>query len=92
MLVPMDEYRVKLINDLVFAASQDEVKSLINASIRVLEENKVNSHIISRFIERIINELELFNPMKKDAWQWSNIKLARILFKRLRGQLNTPAV
>jgi len=87
MVLSLDEFRPKLINKILFAASQEEVKRFIDAAIKVLEQSKVNGHIISRFIEKIISDLELFNPMKKEAQQWSNIKFARILFNRLKNNL-----
>lgn len=87
MSLSMDEYRTKLINKILFAASQEEVKRFIDAAIKALEQNKVNGHIISRFIEKLISDLELFDPMEKEAQQWSNIKFARILFNRIKNDL-----
>ena len=84
MSLSLDEHRIKLINKILFAASQEEVKRFIDAAIKALEQNKVNGHIISRFIEKIISDLGLFNPMKKEAQQWSNIKFAGILFNRIK--------
>lgn len=88
MSLSLDEYRTKLINKILFAASQEEVKRFIDAAIKALEQGKVNGHIISRFIEKIISDFELFNPMEKEAQQWSNIKFARILFNRIKKDLN----
>jgi len=84
MALPLDEYRVKLINKILFAGSQDEVKRYIDAAMKAFEMNNINRHLVTRFIDKIINELELFNPIKKDAQQWSNISMARVLFNRLR--------
>jgi hypothetical protein len=92
MLLPLDEFRAQLINDLVFAGTQKEVHRIIDISVDALKLNKVNPHVISRFIDRVIGELGLFNPISKDVRQWSNIKLARILLMRLRGQLNARIV
>ena len=91
MLFPSDEYRIKLIDKLLFASSQEDVKGIINTVTKALEHNRVSDDIVSRFIETVIKDLELFSPMKKEAQQWSHIKLAKILFKRIRGQLNVPA-
>jgi len=91
MSLSLDDYKTKLINKILFAASQDEVKRFIDAAIKALEQNQVNGHIVSRFVEKIISDLELFNPMKKEAQQWSNIKIALILFNRKKNKLNTPA-
>lgn len=88
MSLSLDEYRTKLVNKILFASSQEEVKRFIDTALKALEQNKVNGHIISRFIEKIISDLELFNPMKKEAQQWSNIKFAKILFNRIKNNLN----
>ena len=88
MSLSLDEYRTKLVNKILFAASQQEVKRFVDTALKALEQNKVNGHIISRFIEKIINDLELFNPMKKESQQWSNIKFARILFNRIKNNLS----
>jgi hypothetical protein len=90
MSLSLDEYRTKLVNKILFASSQEEVKRFIDTALKALEQNKVNGHIITRFIEKIISELELFNPMKKEAQQWSNIKMALILFNRIKNILSAP--
>ena len=87
MPLPLDEYRCKLINKILFAGSQDEVKRYCDAAMKGLEHHKVNGHLVVRFTDRMINELEQFNPMKKDAQQWSNIQMARIQFNRIKRQL-----
>lgn len=87
MSLPLDEYRCKLINKILFACSQDEVKRFCDAAMKGLEHHKVNGHIVIRFVDKVISELEQFNPMKKDAQQWSNIQMARIHFNRIKQQI-----
>jgi hypothetical protein len=87
MSLPSDEYRTQLVNKILFASSQEEVKRLTDTALKDFEQNKVNIHIIARFIEKTISDFELFNPMKEEAQQWSNIKLARILFNRIKNNL-----
>jgi len=84
MSLSFEEYRTKLINKILFAASQEDVKRFIVTALKALEQKKVNGHLVSRFIEKIISDLELFNPMKEESQQWRNIKLARILFNRIK--------
>lgn len=91
MSVSLDEYRTKLINRILFAGSQEDVKRFIDASMIVLETNKVNGHLIMRFVDKIVSELELYSPMKKDAQQWSNITMAKILFNRIKYQRKDTA-
>lgn len=91
MPLSLDEYRCKLINKILFAGSRDEVKRFCDAAMKGLEHHKVNGHIVVRFVEKVISELEKFNPMKKDALQWSNIQMARIQFNRIKQQINVTA-
>lgn len=88
MPLSLDEYRCKLINKILFAGSQEEVKRFCDTAMKSLEHHKVNGHLIGRFADRTISELEQFNPMKKDAQQWSNIQMARIQFNRIKQQIN----
>ena len=88
MSLSLDEYRSKLINKILSAGSQEEVQRFCNAAIRGLERHEVNGHIILRFAEKTIHELQLFNPMNKNAQQWSNIQMARIQFNRIKQRLS----
>lgn len=90
MSLLLDEYRIKLINHILYAESQDEVSKFTNAAIEALEQNKINGHIITQFIDKILNELNEFSPMDKDVQHWSNIRIARVLFNRIKNKLNTP--
>jgi hypothetical protein len=85
-----DEYRTKLINKILLAASQEEVRACIDTAMKAFEHSEANRSSIPGFIEKIIHDLELFNPLKKEAQQWSNIKFARILFNRIRNTANAP--
>ena len=76
-------------NMLLFSGSQEEVKRFCEDAIKGLEQNKANSHIIVQFVDNIIDELESFNPMNKDAQQWSNIRMARTHFNRIKQRLGT---
>ena len=49
-----------------------------------LQRRKVNGHIIARFIDKMIADLEQFSPMNKNPEQWSNIKMARVYFKQVK--------
>ena len=84
MSLSLDKYRSKLINHILYARSQEEVARFINAAMKALEQYKVHGHIISRFVDKISDELEEFNPMTQQAQHWSNIKFAIILFNRIK--------
>jgi hypothetical protein len=87
MSLSLEEYKAKLTRKILFADSQEEVKRFIDAAMKALEQNKVNGHIILRFVNKIIGELELFIPEKKDVRQESNIKIAKIILNRIKKQL-----
>jgi polyhydroxyalkanoate synthesis regulator phasin len=87
MALQADEPAKKLLHNILRAASQDEVKQLVEDVVK--NWGDANSDACYGFIENMIRQLELFNPMKKEAQAWSNIKMARILFNRVKQQLNT---
>jgi hypothetical protein len=89
MSLTLNEYTAKLINKILFAGSQEEVKRFIDAAMKALEQNKVNGHLIARFIDKMAGELEQFNPMNKDAQQWSNIRYSKIIFNRMKHRSGT---
>lgn len=84
MDLSLTDYRSKLMTKIMLSNSQEEVKRYIDAALKSLEQHKLHGHIIIRFIDKMIAELDLFNPMDKDAQQWSNIHMARISFKQIK--------
>ena len=86
MSVKLSEYRTKQINSILAATSQEEVKSSIDNTIRMLKQSQSHAMSIPGFVDDIIAQLELFNPMNKNAQQWSNIQVAKIFFYRLKNQ------
>ena len=88
MPLTLPEYRKKIINDILYAASQEQVNKFIEAAINALEQNRVKGDIIGRIVDKIIEDLDAFNPMNQDAQHWSNIRMARILFNRIKSKLH----
>ncbi len=84
MALQLEEYRTELINKLLLAVSQEETKDLIDTVISKMQRHRVNNDMLCHFAEQVISELKLFNPMKKQAQQWSNIQLAKVLFNRIK--------
>lgn len=82
MALSLDEYRATLINKILLAGSQQEVKQLIDAPIHLLKYNNVPWQSIAGFIEKSLSDLYQFSPLNEEAWQWINIKIARVLFNR----------
>jgi len=87
MSLSLTAYRTKLIAKIMFASSQDEVKRFIDTAMKSLEQYKLNGHIICRFTDKMLDELEAFSPLNKEAQQWSNIKMARICFNQQKRKL-----
>lgn len=84
MLPSIDKYQCKLINHILFATSQEEVKVIVDNSLIHLKELHLNHDLVLQFIERIFIHLEEFDPHNFESQQWSNIKMAKIKFKQLR--------
>jgi len=80
-----------LISSILSSASQQEVKLLIETNLKTLEQKKVSGDTIVNFVDKIIIDLEQFNPMNKNAQQWSNINMARIYCNRIKHQLTSAA-
>ena len=83
----LEKLASNLINKIFAAHSQEEVNELIDVAMKVLKHNKTEKYFIILFINTIVAQLELFNPMKKTAQQWSNISMAKILINRLQRGL-----
>jgi hypothetical protein len=85
-----DEYRVNLVNNILFAPSHPDVELLVDAQMKEMQQNQPDSQFIAGFIDKIIADLQQFSPMHKGAQQWSNIRLAKILFMRIQRQYAVP--
>jgi len=84
MQITLDDYRCKLINKILFASSQQDVKRFVNAAMKSLQEHKVNAHIIARFAQKTIKNLDEFHPIDYNTQQWINIHNARMHFYSLQ--------
>ncbi len=91
MSLSLDEYRTKLINIILLAGSQEEVSNFIQKANITLAKSKAIGQLKASFYEEIIKDLSSFSPMEKNAQQWSNIKVAIILFNRLKNMTITVA-
>lgn len=87
MSLSLAAYRTKLIAKIMSASSQDEVKRYIDTAMKSLEQHNLNGHIVTRFTEKMLDELESFSPMNKNAQQLSNIKMAGICFNQIKRKL-----
>lgn len=87
MSLSLDDFRCKLINKILFSASQQDVKRYCDGAMKGLERHNVNGHIVVRFVDKTISELNQFNPIDQDSQQGHNIQIARIYFNRIKMQL-----
>jgi hypothetical protein len=89
MTLSLDEFRIALITEILPAGSQEEVKELIEAAIKLLKYNNVTNQSIAGFVEKSLTDLHQYSPLNEEARQWSNIKTARILFNRVSYSLRS---
>lgn len=88
----IDDYRCKLINKILFATSQDEVKRFIAAAMKGLQQHKVNGYIVARFIDKMLQHLQDFNHTDHNAQECNNIEMARIGFSEIKNSMRVEAV
>lgn len=55
----MEKTKLKVLDNLMNAKTQDEAQAAIMLAIHALEEHKVHKHLIVRFIMKLIDQLML---------------------------------
>ena len=88
MSISIKTYEDTFLTKIKAARSQAEVRTLINDSLKNLDVNNWNKVQLADFIDLSISNLENFDPMKKNASEWSNINKARINFQHIKRNLN----
>ncbi|MEO8770905.1 MAG: hypothetical protein ABI402_12485 [Ferruginibacter sp.] len=73
----------------MLANSQGEVKRYLDGTIKNPKQHQLNGFLIARFVNKMIDKLESFSPINKNAQQWSNIKMAEISFNQVKRKLET---
>lgn len=91
MATNLDDYRCKLVSKILQSGSQEEVKRYFNAAIKGLKSHNVNGHIMVRFIDKVLFELDACSPLTQEPQQWSNIKMGRIYGLQLKNKIAPPA-
>lgn len=89
MSLTITEYRCKLINLILCARCEKDVRRFIHASIKGLTERGLNGHLILRFVEKTAQDLNTFIPGNKDGQQWGNIQAARRQFDQLKADMRS---
>jgi len=78
MLAPIHPTEQELINSILLAHNQDEVKQKVDVFMELLNELGTSENEIKRILNNIQAHLDNCNPFNYDAQQWSNIKMADI--------------
>ncbi len=84
MQISLKDYGNRLMDKILVAVSQAEVKLHIDNLLGKMNQNNEDPDAIVGFLNGTIHQLENLTPMDKDASQWSNIKMARIHLQHIR--------
>jgi hypothetical protein len=80
----MDHQAHSAVDAILNASSQEEVKFYVDDMIQSMQQQLQDQREISLFSEKVMSRLQLFSPFQINSREWSNIKLAGILFNRVR--------
>ena len=82
----IDDYRCKLINEILFASTQMEVNEIVSNAYKRLLDKKANSFVIVRFVVKTLFNLEKFHPSEHSNTQWVNISYAKqLIYQKAKG-------
>lgn len=88
----LDEYRHKLIDKILLAGSPQDALRFSDTAIRSLNEHKVHSYIIVRFIDKTLLNLEEVSALRIGENQYHNVKSAIDHFVHVRRKYQDSAV
>jgi len=54
--------------------------------METIEDTGMKEQFIAGFVDKIIAQLNLFNPLEETTQQWSNISTARVIFNRIKAK------
>lgn len=87
----LDDFRVKLVNKVLMAGNETDTARFCETALRSLEQHRINGHLVLRFAEKIVYDMDSFNPKSKNQRQWSNIVTARSFFHRVSEKMRGGA-
>jgi hypothetical protein len=88
----LDEYRRKLIDKILSAASSEDALRFSQTAIRSLNEHKVHGYIIVRSIDKTLLNLEEVAVLRIGERESQNIKMAIDHFMQIRKKFQNSAV
>lgn len=90
MTITLDKFRVRLVNKIIEATSGTDAERYIRTAIRAMQKRKVNGYIVQRFIDCVINQLNLYHFSGMSPVQRNNITFARLELLRVRNLITRP--
>jgi hypothetical protein len=90
MTLNLESWKEDLITKILFATTQAEVKEYVDVTVQKLQRRDLEGLTLSGFTDTMLEQLDVFSPMDETAQQWSNISVAKILFNRLKRDLEAP--
>ncbi|MEP7277431.1 MAG: hypothetical protein ABI813_02205 [Bacteroidota bacterium] len=88
MSVSLDRFRAKLVIKILYARSVAETERFIRTAISAMEKGKVNAQVITRFVDCVINQLNVFQPSNRPPLQWDNIEAATRSLLQIRRSID----
>ncbi|MEO5683225.1 MAG: hypothetical protein ABIQ88_11330 [Chitinophagaceae bacterium] len=76
METTLDKFRAKLVIKILCARSAAEPARFIKAAVRSMEKNKVTHETITHFVDRVLNQLNIFKLSDTSPLKWNNIQAA----------------
>ena len=84
----LPEYRQKLIVKIIAARSEDQIRRFIETVFRTLATRSINGHIIERFLDKLVNELN--ERLKDNLQSVDNIRFAIQVLQSIKAQWHQP--
>ena len=88
MQISLDKFRAKLVVKILYARSPEHADRFINAAITAMKRKKVNGYIITRFIDKVHDQLSKQSMIVKDGMQRSNMLAARCTLLNTKKLMN----
>jgi hypothetical protein len=80
----LDDYRHNLVDKILHSGSYEEVKRYLLTAIYSLEKHKVNGHLVERFIEKTLGQLEGLSLLNMDAKSLMNVRFAKMQLENIK--------
>jgi hypothetical protein len=83
----LDDYRHKLVDKILAAESYEQIKLFLLTAVKSMKEHDVHEHLISRVIDKTLNQLHGISLLGEDVKRELNIRYAKsqlALIKRER--------